>query len=185
MNEDSIIIECSSCGTKNRVPKDRLKDQPLCGKCKATLRPESVIIKCSDCGAKNRIIKVRLNDQPMCGKCHTPLKAIPYNDHPIEITDRTFSEEVLSFPGPVLMEYYSPLCTYCKTLDPILSQLASKYAGQIKIGKLNVEHNPLTASQYDILSTPTMILFQDGKQINKLLGTQTKEQIEDHLRYVL
>jgi thioredoxin len=83
------------------------------------------------------------------------------------------------------MEYYSPLCAYCKTLDPILDQLAAQYAGRIKIGKMNIEQNPLTASQYDIMSTPTMILFKAGKPINTLLGTQTKEQIEDHLRYVL
>ncbi len=185
MNQDSIIITCSSCSTKNRVPKERLKDQPVCGKCRAILRPESVFIKCSNCGAKNRILKVRLDDQAMCGKCHTPLKAVQYYDRPLQITDRTFNEEVISSPGPVLMEYYSPLCAYCKTLDPILDQLAAQYAGRIKIGKMNIEQNTLTASQYDIMSTPTMILFKDGKPINTLLGTQTKEQIEDHLRYVL
>jgi thioredoxin len=97
----------------------------------------------------------------------------------------TFNQEVLDFPGPVLMEYYSPMCAYCKTLDPILDQLASEYAGQIKVGKMNIDQNALTASQYDIMSTPTMILFKNGKQINKLLGAVSKEEIEKHLRYVL
>lgn len=185
MNQDSAIIRCSSCGTKNRVPKGRLKDNPLCGKCKTILKPETVIIKCSECGAKNRLIKALLNDQPKCGKCHAPLQAVPYYNHPILITDRTFNQEILDSPGPVLMEYYSPMCAYCKTLDPILDQLASEYAGQIKIGKMNIDQNPLTASQYDIMSTPTMILFKNGKQINKLLGAVSKEEIENHLRYVL
>ncbi len=185
MNQESAIIRCSSCGTKNRIPKRRLKDHPLCGKCKATLKPETVILQCSNCGVKNRVFKVLLDDQPKCGKCHAALKAIPYYKHPVLVTDQTFEQEVLAFPGPVLMEYYSPMCAYCKTLDPILDQLASEYAGRIKIGKMNIEQNPLTASQYDIMSTPTMILFKNGKQINKLLGTVSKEEIENHLRYVL
>ncbi|UCF57346.1 MAG: thiol reductase thioredoxin [Deltaproteobacteria bacterium] len=185
MKQDSVIIRCSSCGTKNRVPKGRLKDRPVCGKCKATLKLETVIIQCSDCGVKNRVFKVLLDDEPKCGKCHSALKAIPYYNHPILITDQTFNQEVLAFPGPVLMEYYSPLCAYCKTLDPILGQLALQYAGRLKIGKMNIEQNPLTASQYDIMSTPTMILFKNGKQINKLLGAVSKEEIEDHLRHIL
>ncbi|MGD9074291.1 MAG: thioredoxin domain-containing protein [Desulfobacteraceae bacterium] len=185
MNQSSAIIKCSSCGTKNRVPKERLKDNPLCGKCKAILKPETVIIKCAKCGAKNRVLKALLDDQPKCGKCHEPLQAIPYYNHPTPITDGTFKQEILDFPGPVLMEYYSPMCAYCKTLDPILDQLASEYAGQIKVGKMNIDQNPFTASQYDIMSTPTMILFKNGKQINKLLGTVSKQEIENHLRDVL
>jgi thioredoxin 2 len=185
MNQDRAIIRCSSCGTKNRVPKGRLKDNPLCGKCKTILKPETVIIKCSECGTKNRLIKALLEDQPKCGKCHAPLQAVPYYKHPMLITDRTFKQEILDAPGPVLMEYYSPMCAYCKTLDPILDQIASEYAGQIKIGKMNIDQNPLTASQYDIMSTPTMILFKDGKQINKLLGAVSKQEIENHLRYIL
>jgi len=185
MNQDSAIIQCSSCGTKNRVPKGRLKDNPLCGKCKAILRAEILLVKCSECGVKNRLYKDLLNDQPKCGKCHAPLHAIPYYSHPTPITDRTFGQEVLAFPGPVLMEYYSPVCAHCKTLDPILDQLASEYAGRIKVGKMNIDQNPLTASQYDIMSTPTMILFKNGKQINRLLGAVSKQEIENHLRYIL
>jgi len=185
MNQDSTIIQCSGCGTKNRVPKGRLRDKPLCGKCKAILKPETVIIPCSECGAKNRVVKALLDDKPKCGKCHAPLGAIPHFSHPIPITDHTFDQEILAFPGPVLMEYYSPMCGYCKTLDPILDQLASEYAGRIKIGKMNIDQNPLTASQYDIMSTPTMILFKNGKQINKILGAVSKAEIENHLRYVL
>ena len=185
MNQASAIIACSSCGAKNRVPKGRLKDNPLCGKCKALLRPEILVVKCSECGAKNRLYKDLLDEQPKCGKCHAPLHAIPYYSHPTLVTDRTFNQEVLAFPGPVLMEYYSPMCAYCKTLDPILDQLASEYAGRIKVGKMNIDQNPLTASQYDIMSTPTMILFKNGKQIHKLLGAVSKQEIENHLAYIL
>lgn len=185
MSQDSYILICSSCGSKNRVPKERLKDRPICGKCKAVLEPESLVLKCTECGAKNRILKVRLKDQPVCGKCRAPIKPIEYPNHPVEMTDLTFSEGVLSFPGPVLMEYYSPMCGHCKTLDPILSQLASKYEGRLKIGKMNVDQNPMTASKFDVMSTPTMIFFKDGKQVNTLLGAQSREAIESHLQAIL
>ncbi|MFH1349587.1 MAG: thioredoxin domain-containing protein [Pseudomonadota bacterium] len=185
MNQDSVIVSCTRCGSKNRVPKARLKEHPVCGKCKAALTPESVIINCLECGAKNRVFKALLNQQAKCGKCHVTLKPIQFPAEPVQVTDHTFKEEVLSFPGPVLLEYYSNSCGYCKMLDPILNQLASQYSGRLKIAKLNVEQNPLAASQYDIMSTPTMILFKGGKQVDKLLGAMSKEEIEEHLRVFL
>ncbi|MDP6179341.1 MAG: thioredoxin domain-containing protein [Desulfatiglandales bacterium] len=149
------------------------------------MNQDSCIIKYADCGSKNRILKVRLYDQPMCGKCHTPLKLIEYYDHPVEMTGQTFRESVLSFQGPLLMVYYSPGCGYCKMLDPVLDQIASEYAGRLKVGKINVDQNTMTASQYNITVTPAVILFRDGKEINKFSGSQNKEAIESQLRSIL
>jgi len=70
-------------------------------------------------------------------------------------------------------------------VSPILDQLASEYAGRVKIAKLNVDENPLTASQYSIRSIPTMLLFKDGKQINSLVGALPRSEIEGHLRSIL
>ncbi len=185
MSEDSAIIKCSHCGTKNRVPKTRLREHPKCGKCGEALQPEATIIKCHSCGAKNRILKALMYDQAKCGKCHVPLKTVPYYDYVVEVNDKTFIDEVLSFPTPVLVEFYSNSCPYCITLVPILRQLASEYSGQIKIAKLNIDTNPMTASRFQVMSTPTMIIFKDGKEINKLLGVMQKHEIEGHLRYVM
>ncbi len=185
MNQDSVVVPCSSCGAKNRIPRTRLKEHPVCGKCHSAIQPETAIIKCAACGAKNRIPKVLLGEQAKCGQCHEALQVIPAYDYPIELNDRSFAAEVLSFPGPVLTEFYSPMCAYCRTLDPILGQLAAQYAGRAKISKMNIEQNPLTASQYGIMSTPTMILFKDGKKVNKLVGAMGKAEIEGHLKYIL
>ena len=163
----------------------RLKENPKCGKCGETIEPESVIIKCSDCGAKNRVLKALVVDNPNCGKCHEPLKTIPVFDYVVETTDRIFQSDILDFPGPVLLEFYSNSCGYCHMLTPILQQLAKEYAGRLKIGKLNIDRSPTTASRYNVMSTPTMILFDRGKEVDRLLGAMQKGEIESHLNKVL
>jgi len=70
-------------------------------------------------------------------------------------------------------------------VSPILNQLASEYAGRVKIAKLNVDENPLTASQYAIRSIPTMLFFKDGKFVKSLVGALPKGEIEGHLRSIL
>lgn len=182
MDQGKTIIRCSDCGTNNRLSKERLKAKPLCGKCGSPLHPETVIVKCSECGAKNRVFKALLKDQGKCGKCHATLKTIPYYDYVVETTDRTFGTEALSFPGPVLTEFYSDTCGYCHMLTPILQQLAKEYMGRLKITKLNIDRNPATASKYQIMSTPIMILFDEGKELHKMTGALQKGEIETHLR---
>ena len=146
---------------------------------------DSVIIRCTDCGTKNRILKNRLQDRPICGKCRKPLAPGAYHDRPVTITDNTFHKEVLSHPGAVLVDCWAPWCGPCRMVAPVLDQLASEYAGRVKIAKLNVDENPLTASQYAIQSIPSLLLFKDGKKVNQLVGALPKGDIEHHLQSVL
>ena len=146
------------------------------------MNEENIIVKCDRCGAKNRIPKKRLHEGPLCGKCRAPLKA---HTAPVTVTDQTFSQKVLSYPGAVLVDCWAPWCGPCKVVAPVLDQLASEYAGRIKIAKLNVDENPMTASQYGIQSIPTMLLFKNGNQIDKLVGALPKQEIVQHLRTVL
>ena len=146
---------------------------------------ESLMIKCNRCGAKNRIPANRLHDRPICGRCKTRLPLTFHSDRPVEVTDATFRQEVLSFPGPVLVDCWAPWCGPCRMVAPILDQLASQYAGRIKVAKLNVDENPATASQYGIRSIPTLLLFNKGKEVNKLIGALPKAEIERHLSVLL
>jgi thioredoxin 2 len=68
---------------------------------------------------------------------------------------------------------------------PVLEQLASEYAGRVKIAKLNVDENPATASRYGIQSIPTMLMFKGGSQVNSLVGALPKQEIERHLKTIL
>lgn len=179
MNDNQMVIRCLNCGTKNRIPKERLRDQPHCGKCHATL--DEMIIRCLKCGTKNRMPENRLNDLPLCGKCHAKLVVTSNQGRPIEVTDSTFSREILSAPGSVLVDCWAPWCGPCRAVAPILDELASKYAGGVRIAKLNVDENPLTASRYDVRNIPTLLLFKDGNLVNTLVGALPKETIEQHL----
>jgi thioredoxin 2 len=179
MKDKQMVIRCMNCSTKNRIPKVRLHDRPMCGKCGAVL--DEMIIRCLHCGTKNRMPENRLHDRPMCGKCGVPLVFMSDQGRPVEVTDGTFNREVLSSPGSVLVDCWAPWCNPCKMVAPILDELASKYAGGVRIAKLNVDENPLTASRYDIRNIPTMLLFKDGMLVNSLVGVLPKETIEQHL----
>ena len=139
---------------------------------------DGIIVRCISCGIKNRIPKSRLGERPVCGKCKAPIAAGPAYDHPVDITDDSFHSEVLSHPGPVLVDCWAPWCGPCRTLAPILEQLAVEYAGRVKIAKLNVDENPRTASQYSVRSIPTMLLFNHGEKINTQVGALPKGDIK-------
>ncbi len=93
MKEKEMVLRCLNCGTKNRIPEERLHNRPLCGKCGATL--DEMIISCLKCGTKNRMPENRLHDQPLCGKCGATLVVTGDQSHPIDVTDSTFSREAV------------------------------------------------------------------------------------------
>jgi thioredoxin 2 len=140
--------------------------------------PDNIIIRCGRCGAKNRVPKARLTQGPVCGKCRSPLPVPQGLDRPMEITDGTFDKEVLSAPGPVLVDCWAPWCGPCRMVASVLEQMAREYTGRIKIAKLNVDENPQTASRYAIRSIPTMLLFNGGKVADTMVGALPKQEIE-------
>ncbi|MEN6441978.1 MAG: thioredoxin domain-containing protein [Syntrophobacter sp.] len=100
----------------------------------------------------------------------------------MEVFDRSFGNEVLAFPGPVFTLFWAPWCGHCARLMPIIDELASEFSGKIKFAKMDLDKNPLIASQYQVKSVPAMLLFKNGRMVNQLLGALPKYQIEHHLR---
>lgn len=141
---------------------------------------ERVLIRCRGCGARNRVPVTRLQDGPRCGRCKTPFPPIPVTSRPVMVTDRTFGDEVIASPLPVLMECWATWCSACGAISPILEQLAQVYAGRLKIAKLNVDQNPATASRYSVMSLP-MLLFRDGKIEESAAGALPRMEIERYL----
>ena len=150
------------------------------------MNAESWIVLCPRCGAKNRIPQDRREDRAVCGKCRAPLpSSAPFPDHAVEVSDRTFQNEVLDFPGPVLLEFFAPWCGHCQRLSPVLDQLASEYAGRVKVAKLNIDANSSTPSKYGVNGVPTMLFFKGGQPVNRLVGAQPKREIERQLNSIL
>jgi len=145
---------------------------------------ENIIVKCDRCGTKNRIPSRRINESPKCGRCKSPLKAAAPGI-PIDVNDQTFDKEVISYPGPVLIDCWAPWCGPCRMIAPVLEQIAAEYSGRVKIAKLNVDENPIISSQYGIQSIPTMLIFKNGNQVDKLVGALPRQEIEWHLASVL
>ena len=146
---------------------------------------DSIIIKCPGCGVKNRIPSSRTGDKPVCGKCKAPLPMDFAPGEPVEVTDYTFENEVMSCPGPVLLDCWAPWCGPCRSLAPVLEQLASEYKGRLKIAKLDTDDNPKTAMKYNIQSIPTMLLFNNGQQVDRIVGALPKQEIEKRIAAVV
>lgn len=92
------------------------------------------------------------------------------SEHLQGFTDATFQKEVKEQQGLVLVDYWAPWCHPCLMLAPTIESLSKKYAGKIKFGKLNTDENMKTASEFGIMSIPTIILFKDGKEIKRISG---------------
>lgn len=95
-----------------------------------------------------------------------------------QITDQTFANEVeKEDAGTVLVDFWAPWCGPCKMLAPILDEVEAEIGDKIKITKMNVDENPEVPGRFGVMSIPTLILFQNGKVVNKLSGLQPKEQL--------
>lgn len=148
------------------------------------------VVVCSRCGAKNRVEESRLaTSEAKCGRCGERLPAIAagasggQESKPITITDQTFQSEVLQARGrPVLVDCWAPWCGPCRMIAPVLDQLAAESQGRYRIAKLNVDDNPQTASQFKIASIPTLLIFRDGKLVDRLIGVQPKQAIAERLQ---
>ena len=94
-------------------------------------------------------------------------------------TDQNFEAEVLKARGKVVVDFWAPWCVPCQIMAPILEESAKAAAANVKIGKLNVDENLETAQKYNILSIPTIIVFESGKVVKQISGVQTKESMEE------
>ena len=103
----------------------------------------------------------------------------------IHVDDSNFEEEVIKSDKPTLVDFWAPWCGPCRMVSPVLDQLAQEYSGKVKIAKLNVDENPMTASRYNIRSIPSLMLFKDGKIVNTLMGAQPKEELQRHIQALL
>lgn len=95
-------------------------------------------------------------------------------DTPVTITDQTFAEAVLDAEVPVLVDFTAPWCAPCRAIAPTMKELASMYAGRVIIAKVDVDENPRLAAEFAIMGLPTVILFKEGKMVERIQGARPK-----------
>ena len=145
------------------------------------------VVACSKCGKKNRVDPRQAVEQiAKCGNCGTPLDLSNAEDanaetKPLIVTDGSFKEVIESSDKPVLLDAWAPWCGPCRIVGPIMDQLAAESKGRYRVAKLNVDENPNTAAQFQIQSIPTMLIFKNGKLVDRLVGAQPKPAIAARL----
>ena len=103
----------------------------------------------------------------------------------LELSDQNFEQEVIKSEELVLVDFWSPTCSPCLILGPIIEEVAQEFEGKVKVGKLNVFENPETARKYQILGIPTIIIFKNGEIKERATGVRPKQVIVDKLNSLL
>jgi len=94
----------------------------------------------------------------------------------LNINRQNFQEEVLNSNKPVLLDFWAPWCGPCRMVVPIVEEIAEERS-DIKVGKVNVDEQPELASQYNVMSIPTLVVIKNGKVVNQSVGAKSKEEI--------
>lgn len=94
-----------------------------------------------------------------------------------KVTQDTFEQEIIKSGRPVLVDMWAPWCGPCIAMEPALEELSTQFEGKVDIAKLNVDENPDLAQSLDVMSIPNMILFKDGKPVNRIIGLTAKDKV--------
>ena len=134
------------------------------------------MIQCPSCGAVNRVPQEKLGRglRPVCGRCKSRLSG---DTSPVTVTDATFTAQVARSALPVLLDLWAPWCGPCRMLAPILEELARELEGRVRVAKLNIDENPATAERFGVRSIPTLLVLSGGREVDRLVGVQPKQEI--------
>lgn len=134
------------------------------------------MVRCAVCGAMNRVPldKIQGGREPVCGRCKSPLR-VPAG--PLAVTDATFAEQVERSPLPVLLDMWAPWCGPCRMVAPVMEQLSAELAGRVRVAKMNVDENPVTSGRFRIQSIPALLVFRNGREVDRIVGAQPKTEI--------
>jgi len=136
---------------------------------------KDLYIKCTACGTVNRIHSDKLKSGPICGRCKETLP--PPWTSPVHISDKTFDEEVIQSPLPVLVDFWAAWCAPCRSVAPVLDELARELAGKLKICKIDTDSNKATALKFKIDVIPSLLFFRGGLLLEQMKGAMSKDAI--------
>jgi thioredoxin 2 len=142
---------------------------------------EPLLIPCPSCGVTNRVPNERIKRgvEAVCGRCKTSLLI---SFEPVIVTDANFASTVERSPTPVLLDLWAAWCGPCRMIAPVIDQLAEELAGRVRVAKLNIDDNPMTAARFNVRSIPTLLLLRNGREIDRIVGVQPKAEIVRRLQ---
>lgn len=140
------------------------------------------VVRCPACNTKNRIDLARaVAASPRCARCHERLELPILQHSPLEVTDATFAATVERSPIPVLLEFQSQYCIHCQNLRPLIERMAREVTERLRVATLDIDENRATAGRYRVAATPTLLVLDRGRELERIEGAVS----EDQLRYRL
>ena len=113
------------------------------------------------------------------------MQGVATQTKPIDVTDVDFERQVLKAALPVVVEFWAPWCPPCRVIAPILAELATEYAGRLTVAKINTDDHQRYMSQFGVQGLPTLIIFKDGKEVERLVGARRKSHYQASFDAVL
>jgi thioredoxin 2 len=135
------------------------------------------IVTCPNCGRRNRV-PVAAKGRPRCSQCHHDLPWV------VAAGSAEFAAAI-DAPGLVLVDFWAAWCGPCRMVAPILEKLAARYAGKLKVVKVDVDANQALAAQYRAQSIPLLVLFRDGREVDRVIGAQPEHVLADRIDHAL
>ena len=130
-----------------------------------------VTLRCGFCLKLNRVDLARAADRPACGECEKPMLL----DRPIKVTEEDFDKTVLGAGAPVLIDFYADWCAPCRMVAPFVDEIASQNVGRLLVGKVDTDKAQKVAARYGIRSIPTLIVFEDGEEVERSIGFEPEK----------
>lgn len=138
------------------------------------MAPTTVTIRCGFCGRRNRVDMTRVTARPRCADCGRPILL----DRPRAVTAEEFHETVAEAGVPVLVDFHADWCGPCKVTAPMLDELAHRHQGRVLVLKVDTDRYPELAQQHGIRGIPTLLLFDEGREVRRHVGAANLAQLE-------
>ena len=134
---------------------------------------ELLHLVCPHCHSTNRVPADKLHARPKCGKCKQPI----FTGHPYSLSQDNFAHHVSRSDIPLLVDFWAPWCGPCKMMAPVFEQAAEQLQSRMQLIKVNTEEEQGLAMQYNIRSIPTLAIFKQGREINRMSGAMDLQNL--------